>query len=128
MIVVIFALVWDVFYTVFWTVYNEITEFGNQGYLQTTLFDIFGLFLTVLIALEIVENITGYLKKHEFQLELVLVTSLVAVARKIIIFDLKSPNASDDLIGLSVAIFSLTLSYVLVRLLSKSQKDSDNKH
>ena len=119
MIVVILALVWDVAHTVFWTIFNEIREFGKQGYLQTTLFDVFGAFLTVLIALEIVENITGYLKRHEFQLELVLVTSLVAVSRKIIIFDMKSPDASQDLIGLAVAVISLTVSYCLVRFTAR---------
>ena len=56
-------------------------------FLGRTLIDIFGLFLTVLIALEILENITAYLRKHIIQVELVIVTSIIAVARKIIILD-----------------------------------------
>ena len=51
------------------------------NFLGKTLLDIFGLFLSVLIALEILENITGYLKKHVVLIELVIVTSLTAVAR-----------------------------------------------
>src|SRR6478672_7290834 len=75
-----------------------------------TLFNIFGLFLNVLIALEILENITAYLKKHVIQVELVIVTSLIAVARKIIILDLeKTPGL--EVIGLAVAIFSLSTAF-----------------
>ncbi len=79
-----------------------------------TLLDIFGLFLSVLIALEILENITAYLKKHVVQVELVIVTSLTAVARKIIILDLKAVSGV-SLIGLAIAILSLSISYFIVK-------------
>jgi uncharacterized membrane protein (DUF373 family) len=80
---------------------------------NTTLFELFGLFLNVLIALEILENITAYLRKHVIQVELVIVTSLIAVARKIIILDLEKKSSS-DLIALAVAVFSLSIGYAIV--------------
>ncbi|MBD2676143.1 MULTISPECIES: phosphate-starvation-inducible PsiE family protein [Nostoc] len=84
------------------------------GKFNTTLYKIFGLFLNILIALEILENITGYLRKHVIQVELVIVTSLIAVARKIIILDLeKVPGI--DIIGLGVAILALSISYLIIR-------------
>lgn len=89
-----------------------------QTLLKDTLFVIFGLFLNVLIALEILENITAYLKKHVIQVELVIVTSLIAVSRKIIILDLEKKTAA-DLIGLAIAIFSLSISYLIVRQTNK---------
>ena len=85
------------------------------------LIDIFGLFLNILIALEILENITAYLRNHVIQLELVIVTSLTAVARKIIIFD-GSKSASNDLTGLAFAIFALSVSYWIVRSVNSNQK------
>ncbi|MCG8363174.1 MAG: phosphate-starvation-inducible PsiE family protein [Pseudanabaenales cyanobacterium] len=85
-----------------------------DGFLKTSLQDIFGLFLSILIALEILENITAYLKKHVVQVELVIVTSLIAVARKIIILDLKSISGV-SLIGLAIAILSLSVSYWIIR-------------
>ena len=88
-----------------------------------TLFVIFGLFLNVLIALEILENITAYLKKHVIQVELVIVTSLIAVARKIIILDLEKKTAA-DLIGLATAIFALSISYLIVRSTNKGNSNS----
>ena len=90
----------------------------TDNLLKDTLFVIFGLFLNVLIALEILENITGYLKKHVIQVELVIVTSLIAVARKIIILDLEKKTAA-DLMGLATAIFALSISYLIVRLTNK---------
>ena len=87
----------------------------NPGnFLGKTLLDIFGLFLSVLIALEILENITAYLQKHVVQVELVIVTSLTAVARKIIILDLEKVTGV-SLIGLAIAILSLSLSYFIVK-------------
>ena len=81
---------------------------------NSELFQLFGLFLNVLIALEILENITAYLKKHVVQVELVIVTSLIAVSRKIIILDLEKKD-SNDLIAMAVAVFSLSISYFVIR-------------
>ncbi|MGB3264800.1 MAG: phosphate-starvation-inducible PsiE family protein [Microcoleus sp.] len=93
---------------------KELLNDHDETLLKDTLFVIFGLFLNVLIALEILENITAYLRKHVIQVELVIVTSLIAVSRKIIILDLEKKTAS-DLIGLAAAIFALSISYLIVR-------------
>ncbi len=92
----------------------------DDNLLKDTLFVIFGLFLNVLIALEILENITAYLKKHVIQVELVIVTSLIAVSRKIIILDLEKKTAA-DLIGLATAIFALSISYLIVRATNRGK-------
>ncbi len=84
------------------------------GFFDKTIIDIFGLFLNILIALELLENITAYLKKHIVQVELVIVTSLIAVARKIIIFDFSKYN-NLDLLALGTAILALSVSYLLIR-------------
>jgi uncharacterized membrane protein (DUF373 family) len=85
------------------------------GKFNTTLYKIFGLFLNILIALEILENITAYLRRHVFQVELVIVTSLIAVARKIIILDLEKVTGI-DIIGLGIAILALSISYLIIRM------------
>ncbi|MFM7406361.1 MAG: phosphate-starvation-inducible PsiE family protein [Cuspidothrix sp.] len=95
--------------------------YPQKGSFSYTLFQIFGLFLNVLIALEILENITGYLKKHVLQVELVIVTSLIAIARKIIILDLKVTEGI-EIIGLGIAILALSISYLIIRS-SHSKKD-----
>ncbi|WP_017660561.1 phosphate-starvation-inducible PsiE family protein [Baaleninema simplex] len=114
MLVVIFEAVWDLSTTIFSSlVLSDLT------YFKKTLFEIFGLFLNVLIALEILENITAYLRKHVFQVELVIATSLIAVARKIIILDLEKTSGL-DIIGLASAVFALSISYWLMRTVSRN--------
>lgn len=113
MILVIIVSVCDLLIFVVKELIND-----HQTLLKDTLFVIFGLFLNVLIALEILENITAYLKKHVIQVELVIVTSLIAVSRKIIILDLEKKTAA-DLIGLAAAIFALSISYLIVRYSNK---------
>jgi uncharacterized membrane protein (DUF373 family) len=81
---------------------------------KTFLIEVFGLFLNILIALEIMENITAYLRKHVVQVELVFITALIAGARKIIILDLAKVSG-DQLIGLGVAILSLAIGYWIMR-------------
>lgn len=76
------------------------------------LLKIFGMLLNVLIALELMENVTAYLRNHSIQLELVIVTALTAVARKVIIYDTKSDG---DISGLAFAVLALAISYWIVR-------------
>ncbi|MGA9379086.1 MAG: phosphate-starvation-inducible PsiE family protein [Phormidium sp.] len=87
-----------------------------------TVIKIFGFFLNILIALELLENITAYLKNHAVQVELVIITSLVAVARKIIILDLEKVDGV-ELIGLAIAILALSISYLIVRFMNKRSHD-----
>lgn len=84
------------------------------GFYYKSLVKLFGLFLNILIALELLENITAYLRKHVVQVELVIVTSLIAVARKIIILDFEKVDGT-ELIGLAITIFALAISYWIVR-------------
>jgi uncharacterized membrane protein (DUF373 family) len=95
------------------------TQLGSLG---KTLISIFGLFLNLLIALELLENITGYLRKHVLQVELVIVTAIIAVARKLVILDLEKTSGV-DLLGLAGAIVALTIGYFIIRLSNQQRED-----
>ncbi|MGF1536566.1 MAG: phosphate-starvation-inducible PsiE family protein [Elainellaceae cyanobacterium] len=112
MVVVLIVSIVDLFIVLSTSLFTQPDQLFDQN-----LFVIFGLFLDVLIALEILENITAYLKRHVVQVELVIVTSLTAVARKIIIFDF-AKSTGLELIGLAIAIFALAVSYWIVRRLN----------
>lgn len=79
-----------------------------------TLLKIVGLFLNILIALEIIQNITSYLSSHIIQIEMVVITSLIAVARKIIILDFDKISYL-ELFALAATLFALSICYWLVR-------------
>lgn len=87
------------------------------GQFSVDLITIFGLFLNILIALEILENVTAYLRDHSIHVELVVATSLIAVARKIIVLDFDNTTGA-KIIGLAVAIFALSISYWIIRATS----------
>ncbi|MEH2194384.1 MAG: phosphate-starvation-inducible PsiE family protein [Nostoc sp.] len=110
MVVVILVAIGDLAFFIF----KELLS-APYAKFNTTLYKIFGLFLNILIALEILENITAYLRRHVFQVELVIVTSLIAVSRKIIILDLEKVSGI-DIIGLGIAILALSISYLIIRL------------
>ena len=117
MIFVTFVAIAQLSYALVEKILLTIERPSNDSF-NTTLFELFGLFLNVLIALEILENITAYLRKHVIQVELVIVTSLIAVSRKIIILDLEKKSSS-DLIALAVAVFSLSVGYAIVHQTNK---------
>lgn len=101
------------------------------GLFESTLIDIFGLFLNILIALELLENITAYLKKHIVQVELVIVTALIAVSRKIIIFD-TNKYQKIDVIALAFSSLALAVSYWLIKTMNediatKKKKSKDSQ-
>jgi uncharacterized membrane protein (DUF373 family) len=110
LILVILAMVVDLSVVLVNTVFTT----PPGAFLGQTVIDIFGLFLSVLIALEILENVTAYIQKHVVQVELVIATALTAVGRKIIILDLKQVSGT-TLIGLAIAILALAISYWIVR-------------
>lgn len=116
LIIVIFVSLYDLMLVLIRDLFIEPTGFFN-----TTLIEIFGFFLNILIALELLENITVYLRKHLVQLELVLTTALIAVARKIIIFD-SGKYDKVDLIALGIAIICLAVSYFLIRFSHQEKK------
>jgi uncharacterized membrane protein (DUF373 family) len=53
------------------------------------IFATFGAFLSVLIAIEIFTNITLYIRNDVLPVKLVVATALMAICRKVIIFDFK---------------------------------------
>ena len=85
MVVVILLSISDVLFTI----YDKIS---HPPYLMLTsndLLETFGTFLIVLIAIEIFINITLYIRSDVIPVKLVVATALMAISRKIIVFDYK---------------------------------------
>jgi uncharacterized membrane protein (DUF373 family) len=73
----------------------------------------FGSFLAVLIAIEIFVNISLYLSSNVIPVRLVIATALMAISRKVIIFDF-TEISPEYVYGSAVVIFSLGLTYWLI--------------
>jgi len=76
--------------------------------------DIFGLFLLVLIGIELLETIKAYLSQRVIRVEVVIIVALIAIARKVIILDIKELS-SLTLIGIAAIILALSAGYYLLK-------------
>jgi uncharacterized membrane protein (DUF373 family) len=87
-------------------------------WLDAKLNKVLGDLLNLLIALEVLQNITSYLRRHVVQIELVLLTAMTAVARKVIVLPPGAENKPALLAGLGVAVLALAGAFWLVRSLT----------
>jgi uncharacterized membrane protein (DUF373 family) len=78
------------------------------------LFDIFGLFLMVLIGLELMTSIEMYLDNHTIHAEMMFLVALTAVARKVVILD---ANKIEPMVVFALGFLVITLSagYYLIK-------------
>ena len=78
------------------------------------LLDVFGMFLLVLIGIELLESLKAYVREREIRAEIIILVALIALARKIITLDVKEvPSAS--LLGIAATILALGITYSLIR-------------
>ena len=73
----------------------------------------FGAFMATLIAIEIFMNIVLYLRDDVLHVKLVLATALMAIARKVIVLDYKTIDAT-DIWATATVVFALSIGYWLV--------------
>jgi len=78
------------------------------------LLEIFGMFLLVLIGIELLESIRMYLDHRLVHVEVVMTVAMIAIARKVIILDVKDLDGL-KLIGIGVIIVALAGGYVYIR-------------
>ena len=79
------------------------------------LLDIFGLFMLVLIGIELLETIIKtYLTENVIRVEVVLVVAIIAIARKVIILDVKDLSGT-VLLGIAAIILSLCAGHYLIK-------------
>lgn len=71
--------------------------------------------LLIFIALEVLQNVTAYLRDQVVQIELVLLTALTAVARKVIVLPPGTDNKAPLMAGFGLIVVGLAAAYWLVR-------------
>jgi uncharacterized membrane protein (DUF373 family) len=89
-----------------------------------SLLDVFGYFLLVLIGVELLETLKGYLNKETLHVRVVLEVALIAMARKAII---QEPNAVSPLtlLGFAAMILALAVAFYFER---NSEKPNGESH
>jgi uncharacterized membrane protein (DUF373 family) len=88
----------------------------DQNWLDAGLLNLLDRMLLLLIGLEVLQNVTSYLRDHAIQMELVMLTALTAVARKVIVMPPGQEKDPLTLVGVGVIIACLAGAYFLLRL------------
>jgi uncharacterized membrane protein (DUF373 family) len=89
---------------------------------EAQMLEVLGLFLTVLIALELIETVEVYFRKHSIHVEIVVLVATIALARKVILLDLSKYSAA-TLFALAALITALGVTYFLVRKASPADEE-----
>ncbi|TVQ14914.1 MAG: hypothetical protein EA361_06950 [Bacteroidetes bacterium] len=76
--------------------------------------DLFGVFLLVLIGIELLDTIKVYFKKHEIHVEVVILVALIAIARKVILMDFEKYTGF-EILGIAAIVISLALGYYFIK-------------
>ncbi len=87
------------------------------------LFDLFGMFMMVIIAIELMSSIYMYCINKTVYIEMMFLVAITAVTRKIVVLDSKSTDPL-TLIGIAAVLFALIAGYYIVK---KQQKEVTKK-
>ncbi len=111
-VLMVAVIVWGIG-DVIYVLYQRLVE---PPFLLLSISDIlatFGAFLAVLIAIEIFINIALYLEKDVIPVKIVVATALMAISRKVIIFDFEKITPQ-FVLAIAAVILALGITYWLI--------------
>lgn len=88
------------------------------------LFDVFGRFLVVLIAIELMASIYMYMKDKSVHAEMMLLIAITALTRKVVILDKETTDAM-QMLGIAALLATLIGGYYLVKRLGEQHPRGD---
>jgi len=86
------------------------------------LLELFGVFLLVLIGIELMNTVKTYIFEKKVHVEVVMMVGIIAIARKVVILEPKDMDAL-TLIGIAAIIFALTAGYYLIKIGERKSTD-----
>lgn len=78
------------------------------------LMDLFGVFMLVLIGIELLDTIKVYLKENVVHVEVVVLVAIIAVARKVVVLKIEAIEGT-TVIGIAFIIVALAVAYYLIK-------------
>src|SRR5258706_10886642 len=82
------------------------------------LFEMFSLFLIVLVGLELLRSVKSYLAQGEIKGEIVIEAAIIAIGNKLITLDIKLATAG-ELLGLAAILVGLAALYFVLKKMAK---------
>jgi uncharacterized membrane protein (DUF373 family) len=79
-----------------------------------SLMELFSIFLVILIGIELLETVKAFLMKEVIQVEIVVLVAIIAISRKVIIWDF-SNSSTIEIFGIATVLLALGITYFLIR-------------
>jgi len=111
-VLMVFVIIMGVI-DVIWVLYQRLVAPAFMLLEISDILGTFGAFMAVLIAIEIFVNITIYLRDDVIHIRIVMATALMAIARKVIILDMKEVSMH-EMLGLAAVTLAMSIGYWLV--------------
>jgi len=90
------------------------------------LMDLFSLLLVILIGLELLETVKAYLKDDIVHVEFIILVAIIAIARKVIVWDFNKFQV-EELLSLAAMIVGLGITYFLIKMANSRSRFPNNK-
>jgi uncharacterized membrane protein (DUF373 family) len=89
---------------------------------------VLGVFLLVLIGVELLDTILAYFRENTIHVEIVILLALIAISRKVILLDPATTDAS-ELVGIGILVVGLAGAYFMVKKagISFTVQDDQNR-
>lgn len=99
-----------------YTIFKSLLENGDDTIIINldNLLNVFGVFLLVLIGIELLDTIKVYFKKHVIHVEVVMLVAIIAVARKVIVMDFEKYSGL-EILAIGAVILALSAGYYLIK-------------
>ncbi|WP_462319216.1 phosphate-starvation-inducible PsiE family protein [Marinilabilia sp.] len=110
MVLILLVSTVNIVLTVIAAAVSDPREFFTAEQLQS----LFGLFLVILIGIELLDTVKAFLKEEQVHVEIVLLVAIIAIARKVIVWDF-SEHEVQQLFSLSAMLLALALSYAIIK-------------
>ncbi len=99
-----------------YTVFKAIETSNSENFLidLDNLMNVFGVFLLVVIGIELLDTIKVYFREHVIHVEVVLLVAIIAIARKIIVLDFDQYSGL-AIMGIAAILLALATGYYLIK-------------
>lgn len=106
--------------------YNGITDNSLTEFIKTQFTQLIGLFLTILIGVELLEAVKAFLKEEIVHVEIVVLVAIIAISRKVIVWEISSIGYM-ELIALALMLLALAATYWVIKICYKKQSKCKSK-
>jgi uncharacterized membrane protein (DUF373 family) len=108
-LILILATVELGYYLVIYTIHSKYLLIDLDG-----LMDMVGVFLIVLIGIELLDSIKVYLRQNVVHVEVVVLVAIIALARKVVVLKVEELTGM-TIIGIALLVGALAISYYLIK-------------